>query len=151
MTDCNETHANRPKIDLYLNQAGVIILFKSGVIYQNQTCNTACMQRCEEGILLLVCYAYLVAALPEPLYLCPIESGLKKMEWGPVEGIDEKRASEIDDLLQSESPTKHITVDRSRLNESEEAWVYVTLEPGEYGFYQGFGSCKGVLVWGNSD
>jgi hypothetical protein len=70
---------------------------------------------------------------------------------GPVEGIDEKRASEIDDLLHSESPTKQITVDRLRLNESEEAWVYVTLEPAEYGFYQGFGSCNGVLVWGNSD
>ena len=68
-----------------------------------------------------------------------------------LQGIDENRASEIDALLHRYGFGKGITVDRSRLQESEEAWVYVNVEPLEYGLYEGFGSCKGVLVWSNSD
>jgi hypothetical protein len=73
------------------------------------------------------------------------------MDWDSMTGIDTKRADEIDSLLTGYGFTKNIAVDRSRLNESEEAWVYVTLEPLDYAMYSGFGSCRGILVWNNSD
>ena len=150
MTECNSSHDNRPKINHCLNQAGIIILFKSGVIYQNQTCGTACIQRCEEGVLLLPTDPLLITTTPVTLYQCPIDAALRQMEWFSL-GINEKRADQIDALLSAWGWTSGISVDMTRLHDSEEAWVYVNIEPVEYGVYSGFGSCKGVLVWQNSD
>ena len=151
MTDCNESHENRPKIDLSLNSAGVIILVNSGVIYENVTCGTACVRRCEEGVLLLPTMPELVPDSSTEVYLCPVEAKLKAMEWGPIQGINVVRASEIDSVLKNYGFTKGISVDKTRLQESEEAWVYVDVEPAELSLYSGFGSCKGVIVWANSD
>lgn len=152
MTDCNESHDNKPRIMVWgLNQAGLIILGKSGVIYHNQTGGNNCMQRCEEGYLVPLADCYLVEESPVETYQCPIERSLRKMDWWPGRGIDEERASQIDDLLRSSGYTKGLSVDRQRMHESEEAWVYVNVQPAELAEYSGFGSCKGVLVWMNSD
>ena len=152
MSDCNESHEGRPRILLYTqNQASLLILGKSGVIYQNQTCGVACAQRCEEGFLVPLADCFLVENAPIETYQCPIEEGLRRMEWGPVQGINEAKASAIDHLLQSSAWTKGLTVDRERTHESEEAWVYVNVAPAELAEYSGFGIRKGVLVWPNSD
>jgi hypothetical protein len=152
MTDCNESHEGKPRILLYhLNQASLLILGKSGVIYQNQTCGVACAQRCEEGYLVPLADCFLVENAPIDTYQCPIEEGLRRMFWGPVQGIDEETASDIDHLLQSSGWTRGLTVDRERMHESEEAWVYVKVAPSELAEYLGFGVCNGVLVWHNSD
>jgi hypothetical protein len=142
--------AHKPQIDLSLNQVGIIILCDSGVIYHNQTCGVACMQRYQEGVLLLPTDPELVYGAPIETYQCPIELGLRAMAWGAISGIDVNRADAIDSLLKGYPFTKTISVDRSRLDESEEAWVYVTLEPTG-AFYSGFGYCYGILVWSNSD
>lgn len=62
--------------------------------------------------------------------------------------------------------TRMLSVDRYKLNESVEAWIYVDISPREelvkeieekgeevYPMYEfiGFGRCKGVLTWNNSD
>ena len=66
-------------------------------------------------------------------------------------GFDAACADKIDQILQSNGYTKEISVDRARLRQSEEAWVYVKLKPLDYANYIGFGECDGVLVWANSD
>jgi Family of unknown function (DUF6210) len=151
MAEVNSFESNKPRIDLMLNQVGVIIMFNSGVVYHNQTCGTACMQRFQEGVLVLPTDPLLVIDAPFEVYQCPIEAALRKMTWYAIRGIDSERADEIDTLLKSNGFTSGIAVDRTRLQESEEAWVYVILEPGEYFAYSGFGRCQGVLVWTNSD
>ena len=154
MTDCNPGQQDKPWIDLSLNQVGVIIIFNSGVIYQNQTCGHLCKQRCEEGVLMLPTDPELVEGLSIEIYQCPIEKSLRKMEWWSVPGLSSEIASEIDSLLQNYGLTRNISVDKSLLEESEEAWIYVRVEPAEraeYPIYTGFGSCRGVLVWSNSD
>jgi hypothetical protein len=109
------------------------------------------MQRYAEGVLVLPTDPVLVSEIPHERYECPIEPLLKAMAWGPVVGITDERATEINVLLKSHPMTAGISVDRTRLSESEEAWVYVTVEATELATYQGFGSAKGVLVWSNSD
>jgi len=152
MSENTSNTEGKPEIDLSLNQAGVIIVFNSGVVYHNQTCGLTCMQRYQEGVLLLPTDPELMVDAPVGgLYRCPIAYALEQMDWNSMTGIDTQRADEIDAVLTGYGFTKKITVDRTRLSESEEAWVYVTLEPLDYGLYSGLGSCRGILVWNNSD
>ena len=57
---------------------------------------------------------------------------------------------------------KHLRIDRNRLNDSMEAWVYVTIDQsfntnieGESVYYntafKGFACTRAVLTWDNSD
>ena len=151
MTDCNETHENRPKIELSLNSIGVIISFPSGVIYQNITCGHACIPRCEEGVLMLLTDPLLLIGAPAEVYYCPIEAKLKAMEWWSILYLSPTIASEVDKILHDYPMTKGISVDYTRLQESAEAWIYVNIEPTEFAVYSHFGACKGILVWANSD
>jgi hypothetical protein len=93
----------------------------------------------------------LVEGIDLELYQCPIWKGLREIEWWPLRGISEATASTIDTLLNTNAGTKGIAADRSRLGESEEAWVYVTIASAQNALYSGFGKSKGVLVWPNSD
>lgn len=152
MTDCSNFTDDKPRIILSLNQAGVIILRETGIIYQNQTCGHACIQRCAEGALVLLTDPYLITENPVELYQCSVEAGLKQIDWYRCYSrLDTTCADKIDEILQSNGYTKQISVDRTRLDESEEAWVYVKLKPLDYAHYVGFGECDGVLVWANSD
>jgi hypothetical protein len=135
-----------PTILLYsLWQASLIILHPSGVMYQNQTCNHACRQRRAEGVLVPL----IDIPLDEPR--CPLEHALADLEWWPVQGIDSERADRIDAILQRWRATVGIRVDRSRLHESEEAWVYTIVEPNGTAVYDGFGTRRAILTWSNSD
>ena len=60
-------------------------------------------------------------------------------------------ADAIDALLGKSRLTSFVSVDRSRLHDSTEAWVYVHLEGGEEGPLTGFEGSSGVLTWPNSD
>jgi hypothetical protein len=153
VTDCGDFQNDKPRIILSLNQTGVIILRETGIIYQNQTGGHTCAQRCAEGALVLLTDPYLITDTPTMLYQCSIEAGLKKIDWNRCYfgRFDATCADEIDELLQSNGYTKAISVDRTRLEESEEAWIYVKIKPLEYANYVGFGECDGVLVWANSD
>lgn len=151
MAEYHQYSSGKPEIDLSLNQAGLIILFPSGVTYHNQTCGTACLQRYAEGILVLLTDPYLVLGAPFATYQCLLESKLRNLDWLPKPGITEARAAEIDTFLKSSKYTEGLTVDREQLAKSEEAWVWVNVEPADLAMYSAFGSCKGVLVWPNSD
>jgi Family of unknown function (DUF6210) len=139
----------KPVISLSLNQVGVIVCVNSGVLYHHQTGGTACMQRWQEGVLLLPSEPELLREASVEVYRCPIAEALQTMDW--LVRMDEERAAVIDALLKSYSLTKGISVDKTRLAEAEEAWVPVHLEPVDNALYEGFGNCQGILVWPNSD
>jgi len=78
-------------------------------------------------------------------------------KWGGwcTDGIDEETAEFIDLVLQKSPYTKRIKVDRARLADSHEAWVYVSLSAtGDDAALEeadGFPSNAAVLTWENSD
>ena len=78
-----------------------------------------------------------------------------KWEGWCSEGIDEATAEHVDHILSLSPETSYLKVDRTRLDDSREAWIYVNVfEPTgdpDSARISGFGKCKGVLVWGNSD
>ncbi len=142
MIDCN---TDKPKILLSFNQAGLIILCNSGVVYQNQTRGVSCMQRCAEGVLVPL------LDIPCDTRQCPLEADLMSIDWSIIASLNPTIADQIDEFLHKRIPTEGLSVDREQLHLSEEAWVYVDVEPREAAEYFNFGKCKGILVWANSD
>jgi hypothetical protein len=107
-----------------------------------------------------------------------VEEYILKERYGPsgTGVIDEADASRIDAILRRVFATQILTVDRERLGDSCEAWVYVQvgLHPAQYPRGNitsdertrqdpdsaasqiafrifGFGQTKGVLTWPNCD
>ena len=129
---------------------GLIILQPSGAFYTHETGGYACFHESAEGVFV-------------PLYEGTEENqeGLliahftgPKWEGWCDDGIDEPTAEYIDYVFSLSPTTNNLRVDRVRLDDCKEAWIYVTIrEPGEDSAspISGFGDCKGVFVWGNSD
>jgi hypothetical protein len=139
-----------PTVNLIsMSQASLILLTASGVAYHNQTAGIGCDQRAEEGALL---------PLVEPMLdeksgvaECPLFGALYDLftsRWGHM---TEDTAKQIDAILGNFYWTKGLTVDRSRLAESEEAWVYVNVDPLTFRLVTRLNITKAVLIWPNSD
>ena len=128
---------------------GLIILQPSGVLYTHETGGYACYHESAEGVFV-------------PLHEETEENqeGLlsahfwhKWNNWCDG-GIDEQTAEYIDYVFSLSPATNYLRVDRFRLDDCKEAWIYVRVrEPSEDAGspISGFGECKGVFVWGNSD
>lgn len=128
----------------------LVIEHASGVVYTNQTNGVLCRQSKMEGVLV-------------PLGLSDADSErVMQLPYEPILGLKAELADEIDRLLGIELSTQHIKVDRSRLHESVEAWVFVRVDtqelqsdgsapPDYFGMMYGFGAITGVLTWPNSD
>lgn len=141
------------KISLFgLNQIALIILSQSGVVYDNQVGGNFCLQRSEEGFLAIIfdCTGMILKELAEYT--------VNKLK------LNQQDADHINDILCKYSSTCMLTVDKSRLEDSSEAWIYVEIANREelikklensdvfpsYDFL-GFSETKGVLTWNNSD
>ncbi len=134
-----------PKIDLsFFQELGVVICYPSGVFYSNQAAGFGCLHPEQEGVFC-------------PL---PVEPGRAELHAlshhfkGPWSSITQEDADVVDGILRRNGH-QYMKVDRSRLSDSYEAWVDVLMadnagsklvEP-----FTGFGECKGVLTWPNSD
>lgn len=152
MPDCSKMSENKPRILLWsLEYAGLIVLYPSGVIYQNQTDGVSCSQDCEEGIFVPL----FNIALPNENHetrLGLLHEELAKFFDGYSSPMSPKIADSMDSLLQNYLPLRGIKIDRSRLYESKEAWVYINGVPLDMADYAGFGdSFDAVLTWPNSD
>jgi hypothetical protein len=117
------------------------------VQYRNQVGGVVCWQAEQEGIIAPLDFGDDVAAQIEG---CPFPNGRQ--------GITEEIADVLDAIFASRPSTSIFKVDRTRLDESWEAWVYVTISrspefktPGVPGLIYGFGATRGVLTWPNSD
>ena len=121
---------DKQKIDLmWLMQPAIIIICKTGFVYTNQTGGYGCNHSEIEGSLMPVC-----GGISSELenHFCGKWNG-----WCN-DGIDEATAKFIDSLLTECS----WLVDRNKLKESQEAWIFVNDTVTEM---------RGILTWMNSD
>lgn len=133
----------RAVIKLYDAGLGLIISYPTGVTYSNQTGGTFCLQPELEGAFI-------------PLDAPDAEAALEA--WfttggGEVIRLPTSDADRIDEILRESQLAPGITVDRDRLAESSEAWIYVSLHETEHAMFRGFAPYprSAVLTWQNSD
>jgi len=118
----------------------IIMKCSSGIHWSNQSGGHACRHPKEEGVL-----------IDTPIYEDELEFFYSEHGGYCSDGITEEDANRVDKILKEHSVIYHsnnvfkdnrfaLTVDRTRLKDSMEAWVYINI-----------GDKKGVLVWGNSD
>lgn len=149
-----------PMIRLWnIDDIGVILLFSSGVSYLNQVGGFSCLQRIEEGVYVPIADDLIDQFSMLMQYFCDGPKWLGTCS----NGIDIDDADHIDHILSLAYSTRGIIVDRTRLADSCEAWIYVDLVSEASDFFTtfnanvphfpatGFGTCKGVLTWPNSD
>ncbi|HEX7891305.1 MAG TPA: DUF6210 family protein [Ramlibacter sp.] len=128
-----------------LGQCGLIIPAATGVTYDTQVCGTLCRQTSMEGVLVPLDWG-----LPPDSKELSLDVRLERL-LGEIMGLNDELADSIDAILGQRPESSFVTVDRAKLNESCEAWIYVNVREAQFGLMQGFGACKGVLTWPNSD
>ena len=130
---------------------GAIVSFPTGVLYSNQTGGTSCLHPELEGA-----YIPLDADLGEELYA--YFAGPKHRGTGATGGLDSEDAAFIEMLLAKRRLSTFISLDRNRLHESHEAWVWAMLTGDGGGtpdctLFAGLGPYPraAVLTWDNTD
>ena len=142
------------RVALYdLLSAGIIISYPTGVTYSNQTGGTSNLQPELEGCLVPLPEVHPDKVPPDKILAIHF-SGPKWRETGATSGIDTEDADLIDALLNDCRLSGIVKVDRSKLKESHEAWVFIQIlndDPGNA--FSGFDPYPrvGVLTWSNSD
>lgn len=135
----------RPIVNLYeFDGLGLILEFPSGVLYSNQVAGYGCYQPEIEGIMV-------------PLPVKPGRTGLNALEnhfRGGWKHLSEQDAEVVDGIFRTEG-YDFLRVDRTRLNDSFEAWVYVRIQvpnrDRDLDLIHGFKTDRGVVTWPNSD
>jgi hypothetical protein len=123
----------------------------SNVVYQNQVGGNVCWQAEQEGALAAIDVSPESLALIEG-YAFPTGA----------QGISEEVADFLDSVFRKNRAAEFLSVDRARLHESWEAWVYVKIadvpeysddwcSQSYFGPIFGFSSRRGVVTWPNSD
>jgi hypothetical protein len=131
---------------------GVIILFPSGVNYSNQAGGHSCLQPEAEGVFVPL---HDEATEQEKM----LYSHFTGPKWGGWcnQYIDDETADFIDNLLELSHHTKILKVDRQRLQDSYESWVYVQIwdqpkePPVSHNMEQGVGLTASGESWKDSD
>lgn len=115
---------NGPVISLYsLTGLALLVRRASGVLYTNRAGGNYCMQPVEEGVL--------VPLDDDEGHLQDKLDAFFQRRGGLLDASD---ADELDAILQTPEPPRHIAptffleVDRDRLRDSMEAWLYVTVK-----------------------
>lgn len=150
----------QPKIELFEHVGlGLIIEYPSGVIYSNQTGGTSCSAPSVEGVFVPLRNDYLVPSReflsPEHALVAYFE-GPKYNGTGATRGIDPDDAEFIERLLSEHRLSHLITLDRTRLSHSHEAWIHVIVTAEEASvapLFSGFAPYprNGILTWANTD
>ena len=140
---------------------GLIIACKSGVRFSNQTGGTGCHQPEIEGVYIPLRNDYLIDSrefMSPELKLAEHFTGPKHLGSGAISGLDHDDADLIDEILKKENLYPQLSVNRWRLKESHEAWVFVTISRDEspesnLSLFTGFDPYPrdGILTWANSD
>lgn len=152
----------KPTIQLYDNVGtGLIICCESGVIISNQTGGTATLHPETEGVFVPLRNDYtekdctfISPELDLDSYFC----GPKYRGSGAMTGLDQVDADFVDGILNKMRLSQIVHVDRTKLKDSHEAWIYVEVladessEP-DLALFACFGPYprQGILTWANSD
>lgn len=126
--------------------AGLIVPRSTGIIYTNQTDGHACDHPSLEGAFIPLSNDYDHERFHDSLEckLCEIFPG----GWGsPTTEI----CDQVDQLFRQYHETSGIRVDRNKIEESREAWIWVLLDENDRQDFQGFSCCSAILTWPNSD
>lgn len=129
-----------------LEHLALIVHSSTNVVYRNQTGGHACIPSDMEG--------YLVPFAGEVGDAC---NRLSLLFTGPKWGgwcsdrIDEETADEIDSVLAHVTRRGEILVDRTKLNESWEAWVHVKINGPLLSLVEHAKPSAAILTWSNSD
>lgn len=128
----------------------IIVPFPSGAIYINQCGVMACLQKEMGGILIPVANDMSLTNL----LLSPevnLHAYFSKFSSGTF--LCSADADVIDDILETHNLFPAISVDCTRLNDSHEAWVNVSLgiDFDRISGSDNITAKEGVLIWGNSD
>ena len=129
-----------------LNSLALIVPASTKIVYRNQTGGHACLQSELEG--------YLVPFAGEVRDKCErLLSHFTGPKWGGwcSERIDEETADEIDSVLAEMPGRDQITVDRTKLNQSCEAWVHVRIIGPLLALVEHAAPSEAILTWRNSD
>lgn len=129
-----------------MSGAALIVPEETGVIFTNQVNGTACDHPKLEGILIPINND----CLPEN-HENLLETKLCALFDGAWDAITDEKANEIDLVLSSFRETESIAVDRSKIAQSVESWLYVIANETEFSCFSGFGEIRGILTWQNSD
>lgn len=128
-----------------LAQAALVLVDPSGAHYTNQAGGNACAHPTARG--------YLVPVFDDP----PLDEGgpdlvhrLREAVLG-AHYLTDACADRLDAVLTMSRWTSYIYVDRTRLHDSMEAWVYVQLGPSEFAGFDTRLWTEGILTWPNSD
>jgi hypothetical protein len=132
------------------NEVMLLVEHVSGVVYRNQVGGVTCWQAELEGVL-----------APIDVSRANVER-IMGLPYPPRHGITAEIADALDEALAGQPGTRYLKVDRARLHESLEAWVFVVaatqddtpdhlLGPDYFGAIFGFGRVSAVLTWPNSD
>ena len=131
-------------ITLYpLNQLAIILSEPTGIFYTNQVGGNWCTHPEAEGVLVFVDDNY------SGLYHKIASYTIDLME------LTKEDADFLDSVFIRKA--KYLRVDRTKLEDSMEAWIHVVFVKPEDGFpghnllYSGFDSKSGILTWDNSD
>ncbi|MCW1926251.1 DUF6210 family protein [Luteolibacter arcticus] len=126
--------------------AGLIVPRPTGIVYTNQTDGTGCDHPELEGAFVPISNDY-----DHPSYEDSLECALCRIfpeGWGSPSA---DTCDAVDRLLSGYRATTGIRVDRSRMEDSREAWLWVTITEHPDHDFLGFGECSAVLTWPNSD
>jgi hypothetical protein len=145
------------KIDLtFFQEVGLILCRPSGVVYTNQAAGILCLHPEVEGVFC-------------PLPVRPGRAELYALTQhfkGPWNSLTQEDAdveyrilteedADVVDRILRRNGHDYLKVDRTKLSDSYEAWVYVrTAAAAKFGPHETFvefGECQGVLTWPNSD
>jgi len=129
-----------------LNSLALIVPASTKIVYRNQTGGHACLQSELEG--------YLVPFAGEVREKCGrLLSHFTGPKWGGwcSERIDEETADEIDSVLAEMPGRDQITVDRTKLHQSCEAWVHVRIIGPLLALVEHAALSEAILTWPNSD
>jgi hypothetical protein len=124
-----------------LSGLGLILEDESSeVTYFNQVAGHFCSQRYAKGTFVFL------DDDPPSLYKIIVPYMTNRYTFSVEE------ADFLDAAFANSDCAKHLSVDRTKLEESAEAWVYVKIDPDiENWSYAGFNVEMGILTWDNSD
>lgn len=125
---------------------GLIIEMPSGQAYSNQCGGYACHHPELEGVYISL------GPTPESFENHFVGEN-SKWKGHCYDGIDDDTARFLETELKSQPLGRIdcVTVDRDRLRECEEGWVWVKITENSHPLLRPYGGMSGVLTWQNSD
>lgn len=162
----SDNKVKKEPIDICLAQmSGVsfIIPYPSGINYSNKAGGYACKYPSIEGFLVpfglddldsMRVLTSLEKETPEE-FTAVLHKYFTSYPWGGRcdSGLEIEDADNLDKIFQNyhDLKTIHLHVDRSKLTESMEAWIYVTFDLSDYDLLKGITANSGILTFPNSD